>query len=80
MFGIELGSEVAIFVLVLPVVRVVFGIEFDMGSEIGIVVFLLLVEIALQLAWGVGTQARLEAEGVGTLALFLSCMVEVVPL
>jgi hypothetical protein len=49
-FGIAVGSEVAIFVLVLPVVGIVFGIEFDTGSGIGIVVFLLLVEIALQLA------------------------------
>lgn len=49
MFGIEVGSEVAIFVLVLLVVGVVFGIEFDMGSGIEIVVLLLPVEIALQL-------------------------------
>jgi hypothetical protein len=48
-FGIEVGPEVAIFVLVLLVVGVVFGIEFDMGSGIEIAVFLLLVEIALQL-------------------------------
>ncbi len=50
MFGIEVGSEVAIFVLVLPVPGLVFGIEYDMGSGIGIVVFLLLIGIALQLA------------------------------
>jgi hypothetical protein len=40
-FGIEVGSEVAIFVLDLPVVGVVFGIEFDMGSVTEIVVILL---------------------------------------